>query len=196
LRSGVRAQLAHEALPIYSGYYIWRGAPNESDLSSEPRRSMFPYFSFFLADRLQALGYPISGADDELRAGHRRYILGWYRVADAALLKQMCVDDDGREYEFGVPPPARAQELIEQMRAGAETLLPPQYQDCLHHIDRPFFTPVYDFCAPSLVFGRVALMGDAGLDAASAHGVRRLQGVCRGAGRQRPFLALNPGSRW
>src|SRR5262245_45812459 len=113
------------------------------------------------ADQLQALGYPISGADDELRAGHRRYNFGWYRVADAATLKQMCVDDHGREYEFGVPPPLVHKGLVAQMHADAETLLPPQYLDCLQHIDQPFFTPVYDFCSPSLVFGRVALVGDA-----------------------------------
>ena len=60
-RSSVRARLAPEVQPIYSGYYIWRGAPNESDLSPETRRTMFPYMSFFLADQLQALGCPISG---------------------------------------------------------------------------------------------------------------------------------------
>jgi 2-polyprenyl-6-methoxyphenol hydroxylase-like FAD-dependent oxidoreductase len=160
-RSSVRARLAPEVQPMYSGYYIWRGAPNESDLSSETLRTMFPYCSFFLDDQLQALGYPISGADDELRAGHRRYNFGWYRVADAARLKQMCLDDDGREYEFGVPPPLVRKDLIAQMRTEAETLLPPQYLDCLRHIDQPFFTPVYDFCSPSLVYGRVALVGDA-----------------------------------
>jgi 2-polyprenyl-6-methoxyphenol hydroxylase-like FAD-dependent oxidoreductase len=160
-RSSVRARLAPEVQPMYSGYYIWRGAPNESDLSSETLRTMFPYYSFFLDDQLQALGYPISGADDELRAGHRRYNFGWYRVADAARLKQMCLDDDGREYEFGVPPPLVRKDLIAQMRTEAETLLPPQYLDCLRHIDQPFFTPVYDFCSPSLVYGRVALVGDA-----------------------------------
>jgi 2-polyprenyl-6-methoxyphenol hydroxylase-like FAD-dependent oxidoreductase len=160
-RSSVRARLVPEVQPIYSDYYIWRGAPNESDLSSETRRTMFPYYSFFLDDELQALGYPISGADDELRAGHRRYNWGWYRVADAAKLKQMCQDDNGREYEFGVPPPLVRKDLITQMRAEAESVLPPQYLDCLRHIDQPFFTPVYDFCSPSLVFGRVALVGDA-----------------------------------
>jgi 2-polyprenyl-6-methoxyphenol hydroxylase-like FAD-dependent oxidoreductase len=160
-RSSVRARLAPKVQPIYSGYYIWRGAPNESDLSSETRRTMFPYYSFFLDDQLQALGYPISGADDELRAGHRRYNFGWYRVADAAKLKLMCLDNDGREYEFGVPPPLVRKDLIAQMHAEAETLLPPQYLDCLRHIDQPFFTPVYDFCSPSLVYGRVALVGDA-----------------------------------
>jgi 2-polyprenyl-6-methoxyphenol hydroxylase-like FAD-dependent oxidoreductase len=52
-------------------------------------------------------------------------------------------------------------DLIVQMRAEAETLLPWQYLDCLHHIGRPFFTPVYDFCSRSLVCGRVAFVGDA-----------------------------------
>lgn len=160
-RSSVRGSLAPEVQPSYSGYYIWRGAPNESELSPETRRTMFPYFSFFLADQLQALGYPISGMDDELRAGQRRYNFGWYRVADAAKLKQMCVDDHGHEYEFGVPPPLVRKDLVAQMRAEAATLLPPQYLDCLQHIDQPFFTPVYDLCSPSLVFGRVALVGDA-----------------------------------
>ena len=160
-RSSVRGSLAPEVQPSYSGYYIWRGAPNESELSPETRRTMFPYFSFFLADQLQALGYPISGMDDELRAGQRRYNFGWYRVADAAKLKQMCVDDHGHDYEFGVPPPLVRKDLVAQMRAEAATLLPPQYLDCLQHIDQPFFTPVYDLCSPSLVFGRVALVGDA-----------------------------------
>jgi len=160
-RSGVRAHLAPQVQPIYAGYYIWRGAPNESDLSPETRRSMFPYFSFFLADQLQALGYPISGSDDELRAGYRRYNFGWYRVADAEKLKDMCVDEYGEQHEFSVPPSLVRRDLIAQMRAEAETLLPPQYLDCLHHIDQPFLTPVYDFCSPSLVFGRVVFVGDA-----------------------------------
>ena len=160
-RSSVRGHVAPEVQPIYSGCYLWRGAPNEPDLSPQTRQTMFPYFSFFLGDQLQALGYPISGADDELRAGHRRYNFAWYRVANAANLKQMCTDDQGREYEFGVPPPLVRKDLIAQMRSEAEVLLPPQYIDCVHHIDQPFFTPVYDFCSPSLVFGRAALVGDA-----------------------------------
>ena len=160
-RSSVRAALAPEVRPTYSGYFIWRGAPNESDLSPSTRETMFPYFSFFLGDQLQALGYPISGADDELRIGHRRYNFAWYRVADAATLKHMCTDENGREYEFGVPPPLVRKDLIADMRNEADSLLPPQYLDCLRHIEQPFFTPVYDFCSPRLAFGRVALVGDA-----------------------------------
>ena len=175
-RFSVRAQLAPEVLPSYSGYYtsysgyytsysgyyIWRGGPNESDLSSLTRTTVFPYFSFFLADQLQVLGYPISGVDDELRPGHRRYNFGWYRVANAQQLTALCTDDNGEQHAFLVPPPLVRRELIAQMRDEAHRLLPPQFLDCLEHIDQPFFTPVYDFCSPSLVFGRVALVGDAG----------------------------------
>ena len=35
IRSSVRAQMAPEVQPIYAGYYIWRGAPNEADLAPE-----------------------------------------------------------------------------------------------------------------------------------------------------------------
>jgi 2-polyprenyl-6-methoxyphenol hydroxylase-like FAD-dependent oxidoreductase len=108
-RSSVRNRLAPDAQPIYSGYYIWRGAPNEADLSPETRKTMFPYYSFFLGEQLQALGYPISGMDDELRTGHRRYNFGWYRVADAAKLKEMCVDEDGHEHQFRHTTAARPQ---------------------------------------------------------------------------------------
>jgi hypothetical protein len=62
IRSSVRAQLAPDVQPIYSGYYLWRGAPNEYDLSPETLKTVFPYFSFFLDEQLQVLGYPISGA--------------------------------------------------------------------------------------------------------------------------------------
>jgi 2-polyprenyl-6-methoxyphenol hydroxylase-like FAD-dependent oxidoreductase len=160
-RSSVRAQLAPQVQPIYSGYYLWRGAPNEADLSPETRKTIFPYYTFFLDEHLQILGYPISGSDDDLRSGHRRYNFGWYRVADSKKLREMCVDENGQQHEFSVPPPLVRKDLIAKMRADAETLLPPQFLDCLHHIDQPFFTPVYDFCSPSLVFGRVVLLGDA-----------------------------------
>ncbi len=46
------------------------------------------------------------------------------RVADAAKLKHMCVDDHGRDYEFGVPPPLVRKDLIAQMRAEAEIATP------------------------------------------------------------------------
>jgi 2-polyprenyl-6-methoxyphenol hydroxylase-like FAD-dependent oxidoreductase len=162
IRSGVRAQVAPDAQPIYSGYYIWRGAPNEADLAPATLESIFPYFVFFLPERQQVIGYPISGFDNDLRVGHRRYNFIWYRVGDAQTLKAMCVDETGHQHDHSVPPPLIRRDLIARMRADAEAIMPPAFVDCLRNIARPFFTPIYDFSAPAIVFGRVALVGDAG----------------------------------
>src|SRR5215813_12690421 len=162
IRSGVRAQVAPQVQPIYAGYYIWRGAPNESDLAPETLKSIFPHFVFYLPERQQVIGYPISGFDNDLRPGRRRYNFIWYRVGDAATLKEMCVDQNGRQHEYSVPPPLIRNDLIAQMRADADAIMPEAFLDCLRNIERPFFTPIYDFAAPEIVFGRVALVGDAG----------------------------------
>ena len=161
-RSSVRGQLAPEVQPIYAGYYLWRGTPDEADLSPHTRSTLFSHYAFFLAQQTQVLGYPIAGANNELEIGRRRYNFAWFRLADAEALRAMCVDDRGHQHEFSVPPPLVSRRLIAEMRAEAETQLPPQFIDCLRHIERPFFTPITDFCAPSQVYGRVVLLGDAG----------------------------------
>jgi 2-polyprenyl-6-methoxyphenol hydroxylase-like FAD-dependent oxidoreductase len=160
-RSAVRAQIAPQVQPIYAGYYIWRGAANEGELSPRTRATIFPYFSVFAGEHQHVIGYPISGIDDDLRAGHRRYNFAWFRIADADELKQTCIDEEGRPHEFTVPPALVRKDLIARMRAEAESLLPPQLRDCVQHIDQPFITPVCDFCSPNLVSGRVVFVGDA-----------------------------------
>src|SRR3954468_14603820 len=86
IRSSVRGQMAPEVQPIYAGYYIWRGAPNEADLSPRALREIYPYFTFFLPPRQEVITYPIAGFNDDLTPGKRRFNFIWYRVADAAEL--------------------------------------------------------------------------------------------------------------
>src|SRR5688572_16483426 len=160
IRSKVRALVAPEVQPIYVGYYIWRGAPNEADLGPEAQR-LFPYYTFYLPERQQVLAYPIAGFDNALGPGRRRYNFIWYRVGDAATLREMCVDEHGRQHEHSVPAPLVRRDLIARMRADAAEILPPALLDALDKIAQPFFTPVYDFNSPTLVYGRVALVGDA-----------------------------------
>jgi 2-polyprenyl-6-methoxyphenol hydroxylase-like FAD-dependent oxidoreductase len=47
------------------------------------------------------------------------------------------------------------------MRRDAETLLAPQFAEIVGLTREPFFQPIYDLESPQLVFGRVALLGDA-----------------------------------
>jgi 2-polyprenyl-6-methoxyphenol hydroxylase-like FAD-dependent oxidoreductase len=165
VRSGVRAATQPEVQPIYAGYYIWRGAPTEADLSPRALAEVFPYFSFFLPPQQEVICYPIAGLNDDLRPGHRRFNFIWYRVASADLLKQMCVDDRGHQHDYSVPPPLIRRDLIAALRDEGQDALPPAINDCLRVIGQPFFTPIYDFIAPRIVSGRVALVGDAASNA-------------------------------
>jgi 2-polyprenyl-6-methoxyphenol hydroxylase-like FAD-dependent oxidoreductase len=165
VRSTVRAQLAPDLQPIYAGYYIWRGAPNEADLAPRTLQDIFPYFVFYLPPHQEVITYPIAGFNDDLRPGHRRCNFIWYRAADAARLREMNVDGNGVQHAFSVPPPLIRKELIEQMQADARDIMPPVLLDCVMTMKQPFITPIYDFTAPRIVFGRVAMVGDAAANA-------------------------------
>src|SRR5205823_14525253 len=65
-----------------------------------------------------------------------------------------------QQHAYSVPPPLSRSDLIAEMRTQAQAIMPPQFLDCLANM-QPFFTPIYDFSTPQLVFGRVALVGDA-----------------------------------
>jgi 2-polyprenyl-6-methoxyphenol hydroxylase-like FAD-dependent oxidoreductase len=165
IRSSVRGQVAPQVQPIYAGYYIWRGAPNEADLAPETLRSIYPLFTFYLPPQQEVITYPIAGFDNDLRPGHRRFNFIWYRVADAALMREMCVDENGVQHEYSVPPPLVRKDLIAQMHEDARDIMPPALLDALMKIKQPFVTPIYDFTSPAIVHGRVAMVGDAAANA-------------------------------
>ncbi len=165
IRSTVRGQLAPELQPVYAGYYIWRGAPNEADLSPKVLKEIFPYFVFYLPPRQEVITYPIAGFNDDLTPGKRRFNFIWYRVADADHLREMNVDEKGVQHEYSVPPPLIRKELIAQMHADAREIMPEVLFDAVMAMKQPFITPIYDFTAPQIVFGRVAMVGDAAANA-------------------------------
>jgi len=165
VRSSVRGQMAPAVQPVYAGYYIWRGAPNEADLAPETLDSIYPLFTFYLPKQQQVITYPIAGFNDDLTPGKRRFNFIWYRVADAAKLREMNVDENGVQHEFSVPPPLIRKDLIAGMHKDAREILPPALLDALMAIKQPFITPIYDFTAPRITFGRVAMVGDAAANA-------------------------------
>ena len=77
----------------------------------------------------------------------------------------MNVDENGTQHEFSVPPPLIRKDLIAQMYADAREIMPPAMLDCVMTMKQPFITPIYDFIAPRIVFGRVAMVGDAAANA-------------------------------
>ena len=166
IRSGVRAQVAPELQPIYAGYYIWRGAPNEADLAPQTLREIFPYFVFYWPKRQQVITYPISGFNDDLQPGppplQFHLVSRRRRRADERHVRRR-TRRAARVLGAAAAHPQRPDRADAHGRArhhAADVLL-----DCVMKIQQPFITPIYDFTAPSIVFGRVAMVGDAATSA-------------------------------
>jgi len=162
IRSGVRAQLAPEIQPEYAGYIAWRGVCDESVLSQYTLDTLFNYFGFCLPSGEQMLGYPVAGSGNDTRPGKRRYNFVWYRPAsESQELIKLLTDDAGHYYPTGIPPSKVSRKHIANMRKEAQAILAPQYTEILEKTASPFLQAIYDVRSEQIVFGRVALMGDA-----------------------------------
>ena len=162
IRSAVRAQVAPNIQPEYAGYIAWRGVCDESHLSSYTLDTLFNYFGFCLPNGEQMLGYPVAGPGNDTRPGKRRYNFVWYRPAseDVELVK-LLTDADGHHYPTGIPPLKVSWRHIAEMRTVAREILAPQYAEILEKTASPFLQAIYDVRSEQIVFGRIALMGDA-----------------------------------
>jgi 2-polyprenyl-6-methoxyphenol hydroxylase-like FAD-dependent oxidoreductase len=162
LRSTVRQQCLPQLVPLYAGYVAWRALIAEAAFAPAIHRELFDTMTFCLPPGEQCLGYPVAGPDNDLRPGHRRYNVVWYRPADEGTeLQQLLTDESGTTYTISIPPPLIRREAIAHMRAAAERLLAPQFREVVRMIDEPILQPIYDLETPRMAFGRVAIIGDA-----------------------------------
>jgi 2-polyprenyl-6-methoxyphenol hydroxylase-like FAD-dependent oxidoreductase len=160
VRSTVREQFLPELQPSYAGYVAWRAMIAEEEIP--PRgHEIFDVYTFCLPDGELFLGYPVPGRNDETSVGRRAYNIVWYRPAPAdTLLIDLCTDAAGHRHGLAIPPPLIRREVIADVKAAARALIAPQAA-AIFECAQPFFQPIFDLESPQLVFGRVALMGDA-----------------------------------
>ena len=162
IRSTVRQQILPEVTPRYAGYCAWRALIAEHAFPPDVHRELFEYMTFGLPPGEQFLGYPVAGPDNDLRSGHRRYNVVWYRPADEATkLRWLLTDERGVTHAISIPPPLIRSEAIAEMRADAERLVAPQFRQIVRLLDEPILQPIYDLESPRMSFGRVAIVGDA-----------------------------------
>ena len=96
IRSTVRQQLLPDLNPLYAGYVAWRSLLPEQAIPPAIHRELFECMTFCLPPGEQFLGYPVAGPDNDLRPGHRRYNVVWYRPAEEATeLRRLLTDDSG-----------------------------------------------------------------------------------------------------
>ena len=125
----MRTQFLPDLAPLYAGYVAWRALIHEQAFPPATHRELFEYMAFCLPPGEQCLGYPVAGPDNDLRPGHRRYNVVWYRPADETTeLRALLTDAGGTTHTISIPPPLIRPEVIAAMRAAAERLLAPQMQ--------------------------------------------------------------------
>ncbi len=162
LRSTVRQQCLPELAPLYAGYVAWRALIPEAAFPPAIHRELFNSMTFCLPPGEQCLGYPVAGPDNDLRPGHRRYNVVWYRPADeSGELQSLLTDEGGTIHAVSIPPPLIRRDAIAGMRAAAARLLAPQLRAVVGMIDEPILQPIYDLETPRMALGRVAIIGDA-----------------------------------
>ena len=162
IRSTVRQQLLPQLAPLYAGYVAWRSLIPEAAIPPAIHREMFMNMTFCLPPGEQFLGYPVAGPDNDLRVGHRRYNVVWYRPAEErGELQRLLTDESGAAHSISIPPPLIRREAIAAMHAAAERLVAPQFRAIARLMDEPVLQPIYDLESPRMAFGRVAILGDA-----------------------------------
>ncbi|MBM3528366.1 MAG: FAD-dependent oxidoreductase [Alphaproteobacteria bacterium] len=162
IRSTVRQQVLPELGPLYAGYVAWRALVAEGAFPPDIHREVFEFLTFCLPPGEQFLGYPVAGPDNDLRPGHRRYNVVWYRPADERTeLQWLLTDERGTTHTISIPPPLIRRDAIAAMRAAAERLIAPQMRAVARLMDEPVLQPIYDLATPRMAFGRVAIVGDA-----------------------------------
>lgn len=162
VRSTVREQFLPDIEPNYAGYVAWRAMLDESDVPADIRAEIFERYTFCLPEGELFLAYPVPGRNNETQAGRRAYNIVWYRPTDRdTTLVDLCTDATGRRHGTAIPPPLIRPEISAGIKATAHTLVAPQVAEIFARTPQPFFQPIFDLESPRMVFGRVALLGDA-----------------------------------
>jgi 2-polyprenyl-6-methoxyphenol hydroxylase-like FAD-dependent oxidoreductase len=161
VHSAVRQQLMPELKPRYAGYVAWRGVVQETDVPPPFHDLLLHHMTFCFPANAMVLSMPVAASADSRRHGRRCQFV-WCRPVDHEMtLSQMCTDAAGRGHGGSIAPNLIRQELLSELRATAKTSLAPQIAWLVAHAKQPILSPIFDLQSPQVVFGRVALMGDA-----------------------------------
>jgi 2-polyprenyl-6-methoxyphenol hydroxylase-like FAD-dependent oxidoreductase len=138
----------------------WRAVLDEQQVPRDVWQQIFELYSFCLPEGEQLLAYPVPGRDNDTAVGRRGYNIVWYRPASPQMLADLLTDQTGQLHAAGIPPPLIRPDVIARVKADAKAILAPQIAEIFVRTD-PFFQPIYDLESQQVVFGRVALAGDA-----------------------------------
>jgi 2-polyprenyl-6-methoxyphenol hydroxylase-like FAD-dependent oxidoreductase len=159
IHSTIRQQLLPEVAPHYAGYVGWRAVTSARDMpASLVNMATRHMVLHFLRDEL---AFSVPMAADHAAADPRSHFV-WFRRADRGSdLPRLFTDANDHCHGEAIPPPLIRADVISDLKANADMLLPPQLATLLRRSPQPILQAIYDLETPRMSFGRVVLVGDA-----------------------------------
>jgi 2,6-dihydroxypyridine 3-monooxygenase len=163
--STARRLLLPTARPSYAGYVAWRGTAEEVALSAATLELVSDAMVYQVLDRSHILVYAIPAADGSVTPGHRIQNFVWYRnYPGGAVYEAVMTDTEGRRRTASVPPSLVQEEHVAELHATTRELAP-QLREIVLACPTPFVQAIFDLEVPTMVFGRICLLGDAAFSA-------------------------------
>jgi 2-polyprenyl-6-methoxyphenol hydroxylase-like FAD-dependent oxidoreductase len=158
LHSTVRRQFLPDVEPRYAGYVSWRVIADQRTVPVGLHPIIFDHMLFYFPDEGLLLSTPVPGPD---RDSTRRCQIVWFRPVTEEALPLLCTDAEGRQHGLSIPPPLIRPTLVSELKASAQARLPAPIAEVIAQAGPPLLHLIFDLESPKLVFGRVALLGDA-----------------------------------
>lgn len=156
------AVLGAPAPSVYAGYVAWRGLFPETELPPEAAAMFLDKFAFYHMPHSHSLGYVVAGPNGEMERGKRRYNWVWYRPAPGVeALTEILTDTAGKVHPFSLAQGAVSPAARAALQRDAANLLPPAFAQAVAAARDPFVQAIFDYEAPQMANGRIALLGDA-----------------------------------
>ncbi len=159
LHSSARTQFLPSVQPNYAGYAAWRGVADPTTIPPPVHELLFHHMIFAFPEGSMLLSVPMPR--DDAQGGKRACHYVWFQQADDAALADWCTDGTGRHHGRSIPPHLIRPELVRALKVRAAATLAPSLALMITQTAQPLLQPIFDLESPAIVFGRVALLGDA-----------------------------------
>ncbi len=156
--SAVRSQFLPELSPTYAGYVAWRGVASPDRIDPQTHPLLLNRMVFGFPDGELMLSVPMPATPGSHEPGRCHFV--WFRPMTEPALGTLC-DSQGRWNGAWIMQRNLRPAALDMLRRHAEALLAPQLAALVANASQIILQPIYDLESPQIVFGRVALLGDA-----------------------------------
>jgi len=160
--STIRQKFQPNVEPQFPGYVAWRGIVDGSLVKGDAQKIVHDHIIFSFVDSGFMLTMEVPGAADATGDDAQRFYFIWYRpTASDDVLRDMFTDASGKYHGVAIPPPLIRPVFIEEMKADAAAEFWATVAEPVIRAPQPLLQAISDMESDRLVFGRVAIMGDA-----------------------------------